>query len=482
MQKRWLVASLAGTAVTMMATLLALYGCGGGGGPLRPPTPPAPPSPSAEFVALLPEGQRNATFVGTDQCAKCHQDDHAKWAQSRHAQVNVGCERCHGPGSEHVKAPSENNILTYPNITRSVVCGQCHGQQFEEFRHSAHAEMVGTLVNANFVGSNPRLYVAVCYRCHSAPFRMQLVDGPLSEGVSPDQIDANINALSNDQLLAYLPVSHETATCATCHKPHSLNLRYARFNTDTAPIAPGTPPKLHTTFNHICATCHNGRGANPSDQALQTGTARPNMHESNQFNMLMGIGGVESDAGGQDPSLPMSIRRMAHAEAPDQCVHCHMPDNRHTFTVSYDKGCAPCHTPADAAARAGAVKDEIQLALFALRARLRNWAQQTFGDPDLWDYTALIAELGKTAPPQGQVPIEVKRARHNYYFVLRDASFGIHNAPYARHLLTIANRQLDAIGVPRIAPQVLSRLRRQEIQAVLRSDLQRLKAVDWRSW
>jgi hypothetical protein len=159
-----------------------------------------------------------------------------------------------------------------------------------------------------------------------------------------------------------------------------------------------------------------------------------------------------------------------------------MPDNRHTFTVSYDKGCAPCHTPADAAARAGAVKDEIQLALFALRARLRNWAQQTFGDPDLWDYTALIAELGKTAPPQGQVPIEVKRARHNYYFVLRDASFGIHNAPYARHLLTIANRQLDAIGVPRIAPQVLSRLRRQEIQAVLRSDLQRLKAVDWRSW
>jgi hypothetical protein len=482
MQKRWLVASLAGTAVTMMATLLALYGCGGGGGPLRPPAPTAPPSPSAEFVALFPEGQRNATFVGTDQCAKCHQNDHAKWAQSRHAQVNVGCERCHGPGSEHVKAPSENNILTYPNITRSVVCGQCHGPQFEEFRHSAHAEMVGTLVNANFVGSNPRLYVAVCYRCHSAPFRMQLVDGPLSEGVSPDQIDANINALSNDQLLAYLPVSHETATCATCHTAHSVKLRYARFNTDTAPIAPGTPPKLHTTFNHTCATCHNGRGANPSDQALQTGTARPNMHESNQFNMLMGIGGVESDAGGQDPSLPPSIRRMAHAEAPDQCVHCHMPDNRHTFTVSYDKGCAPCHTPADAAARAGAVKDEIQLALFALRARLRNWAQQTFGDPDLWDYTALIAELGKTAPPQGQVPIEVKRARHNYYFVLRDASFGIHNALYARHLLTIANRQLDAIGVPRIAPQVLSRLRRQEIQAVLQSDLQRLKAVDWRSW
>jgi len=80
-----------------------------------------------------------------------------------------------------------------------------------------------------------------------------------------------------------------------------VQLRRSVFNMDTTDIAPGTPPKQHTTFNHICASCHNGRGANPSDSALQTGTARPNMHESNQFNMLVGIGGVESVTGGQDP-------------------------------------------------------------------------------------------------------------------------------------------------------------------------------------
>jgi len=60
------------------------------------------------------------------------------------------------------------------------------------------------------------------------------------------------------------------------------------------------------------------------------------------------------------------------------------------MTVSYDKGCTPCHNPADASVRASAVKSEIQLALFALRERLRRWAQQQFGDPDLWDYTALL--------------------------------------------------------------------------------------------
>jgi hypothetical protein len=491
---KWLIGA---SFVTVLgAWLVALYGCGGGGGPIKV-TPPTEglPSPSAEFLALLPEGQRGATFVGSERCADCHggrqaavEPIYVSWSKTKHAKVNVGCEHCHGPGSKHADAPSKDNILTYPNITRSVVCGQCHGPIYDDHKRSAHSEVVEELIDPNFVGSNPRLYIATCYRCHSAPFRVELVDGKLARGISRDQVDADIAALSNDQLLSYRPVSHETASCVTCHDPHrptgnltikgkEVQLRRSVFNMDTTDIAPGTPPKQHTTFNHICASCHNGRGANPSDSALQTATARPNMHESNQFNMLVGIGGVESVTGGQDPALPAYVRRMAHAEAPGQCVHCHMPDSRHTMTVSYDKGCTPCHNPADASVRASAVKSEIQLALFALRERLRRWAQQQFGDPDLWDYTALVAQLGKTAPPQGQVPIEVKRARHNYYFVLRDASFGIHNAPYARHLLTIANDQLDRLGVSRIAPQeLLSRLNRRQIQTVLQADLQRLKA------
>lgn len=492
MRVKWLIG--ASFFAVLGAWLLVLYGCGGGGGPVKvQPTPEGPPSPTAEFLALLPEGQRGATFVGSERCADCHGGRQAEsepiyvsWSQTRHAQANVGCENCHGPGSKHAEAPSKDNILTYPNITRSVVCGQCHGPIYDDHERSAHAEMVEELADPNFVGRNPRIYVAVCYRCHSAPFRVEQIEAKMALGKTRDEVDAAISALTNDQLTAYVPVSHETASCVSCHDPHRNTsyltkegkqalLRRAIENTDTTDIAPGTQPKQHTTFNHICASCHNGRGADPSDQALQTRTSRPNMHESNQFNMLMGIGGVESVDGGGDPSLPTYIRRMAHATAPGQCTHCHMPDGRHTMTVSYDKGCSPCHTSADAASRASSVKNEIQLALFALRERLRTWAQQTFGDPDLWDYTALVSELGKTAPPQDQVPIEVKRARHNYYFVLRDASFGIHNAPYARHLLTIANRQLDALGVPRIAPQVLSRMPRRQIQAVLQADLQRLK-------
>src|SRR5215831_16202949 len=44
---------------------------------------------------------------------------------------NVGCERCHGPGSEHARSPSQANIvnparLSYVQATN--VCIQCHSQ------------------------------------------------------------------------------------------------------------------------------------------------------------------------------------------------------------------------------------------------------------------------------------------------------------------------------------------------------------------
>ncbi len=44
---------------------------------------------------------------------------------------NVGCERCHGPGGEHVKQPSSTNIVNAARlgyVAASDVCIQCHSQ------------------------------------------------------------------------------------------------------------------------------------------------------------------------------------------------------------------------------------------------------------------------------------------------------------------------------------------------------------------
>lgn len=44
---------------------------------------------------------------------------------------NVGCEKCHGPGSQHVSRPSQANIVNparLDNIQATNVCIQCHSQ------------------------------------------------------------------------------------------------------------------------------------------------------------------------------------------------------------------------------------------------------------------------------------------------------------------------------------------------------------------
>lgn len=49
----------------------------------------------------------------------------------RVAEWNVGCERCHGPGSEHVARPTRANILNPANldyVAANDTCIQCHSQ------------------------------------------------------------------------------------------------------------------------------------------------------------------------------------------------------------------------------------------------------------------------------------------------------------------------------------------------------------------
>jgi hypothetical protein len=456
--------NLLAALVLAVPVAAAVVGCGGGGGVTSSGNRPGQPliAGSAEFAQLLPVGQQGATRVGSEECGRCHgaqaaaplTDVHTGFVATTHAKVGVGCESCHGPGSAHVASNGDKTkILTFPFVMEAAVCSQCHAAVHQEWTLSKHDDQV----------TEPAERGEPCANCHNALFRVAVneLGRPAGERTS-------------------YSVNKNTASCAVCHNPHTktgnltdegkdVQLRHAVFNADTSLVDPGSPPAEYTKFNQVCATCHNGRGVDPSDAALQKSTSRPSMHDSNQYNMLAGFGGV-------DEGNP--IRSQAHFNAPGQCSTCHMFDGTgsHTYTVKLDN-CVPCHTQSDAAARRNAIRSDTESRLLTLRHRLEQWAQNTFGDPALWDYTSLLTEEGKTPPDQAQVPIEVKRARHNYYFVIRDASLGTHNGTYTRNLLDVASRNLTQLGIASAPARTAGAAR-----AIIERDRLRASMADRSDW
>jgi len=70
-------------------------------------------------------------------CAGCHNTGlELKKAdggyESKYSELNIGCEKCHGPGSEHIKSPRAKGKIINPRrlaYERALeVCGQCHSR------------------------------------------------------------------------------------------------------------------------------------------------------------------------------------------------------------------------------------------------------------------------------------------------------------------------------------------------------------------
>jgi len=115
----------------------------------------------AEAEAVAMAGKVRATpYTLSESCAQCHKAEYEVWKKSRHSHAfaaleekqrifdsncvgchslgyreegfvsvkatpqfaNVHCESCHGPGAEHVKAPTAGNYKTPPKNQSCLVC------------------------------------------------------------------------------------------------------------------------------------------------------------------------------------------------------------------------------------------------------------------------------------------------------------------------------------------------------------------------
>lgn len=493
--KRWSLAIA--SAATLTVGAMALLSCGGEGGPISGGGGGGGGGNSfaAKFAALLPPGQAGATYVGPTVCKTCHnaglsakphgrasnptEPYYDEWSGTMHASKNVTCENCHGPGSLHAAAasPDATTILTGMNSVSPVICAQCHGPKYDEWKSSKHSEIVTS--PAGNVTSSSR-----CTACHNPVMRTLVLE---VMGGDPYVLSGDYNAQMRTDILAATTgpnaTSPHTATCVTCHNPHKktgnlteagddFQVRHKLQNTDTATnLAPpvNADPSVPIKYDHVCGECHNGRSKTGRDVDLPNMWSA-NMHDGPQVDMLLGTPNFGSETNYNGSSNPPLRRTTSHAGVPGQCSHCHMGEGRHTFTVSYDTGCVPCHTAADAAARVTALKTEIIDEMYALQTRMIAYAPTyvSVSGSNIGQTVSAYISLGGNAPRTnnnlaaynawvakcgaGAAPLAYKRAFQNYMCIVRDNSNGVHNSAYTRYLLEIANQNLDGLGIPPAPP------------------------------
>ncbi|MBI2844548.1 MAG: hypothetical protein HYX78_14230 [Armatimonadetes bacterium] len=150
---------------------------------------------------------------GNTQCVGCHVTGFDA-ANKTHKEMGVGCESCHGPGSDHTGGPSKANIVNPKNLTgakKAMVCGQCHS--------------VGKDTTGNFA------------------FPTNFRPG---DDLTKSFVDAKPTSPGrNQQYSEWIQSKHGQMglDCTTCHDPHNTT---------------GIKPQLKKPINELCLGCHAG--------------------------------------------------------------------------------------------------------------------------------------------------------------------------------------------------------------------------------
>jgi hypothetical protein len=237
---------------------LLLSACG------APPRPPA--SQPAAGAVKVPAGAR--------ACMDCHLKRQITgsairdWRQSRHAQVEVGCESCHLPPSDAPAAVLNASTSCEDTRVRRAVssrsCAGCHPDQVKQFGQGKHALAWVAMEAMPTTAQQPHAMIAGekgcggCHRigrdegkCDSCHTRHRFV---AAEARRPEACQTCHMGFDHPQWEMYSTSKHGSIY-AVEHQSWDFNLPLKQWGTGNAAAAPGSVPRAPT-----CALCHMPEG------------------------------------------------------------------------------------------------------------------------------------------------------------------------------------------------------------------------------
>ena len=203
---------------------------------------------------MAPPNIPGATFVGTKECATCHEKlvrdfrtaDHAKLQAKGKNAIDMGCESCHGAGSKHVAAGGGAGTIINPKKNPQT-CFQCHLDKKAEFSlPSSHPVLAGKMT---------------CSECHN-PHKGNALKGGGTQLSRKNETCAECHKAQSGPFV----FSHDALRdgCTSCHSPHgSVN------------------QKMLTERNsNLCLKCHFQQQLGATDQITIGGGS----HNSGRLN------------------------------------------------------------------------------------------------------------------------------------------------------------------------------------------------------